>query len=643
MHRDRIQRWLALASCAVLASCVRPATQLLVVVESDYPAGALARVEVTATPAGGTAGPEDPRVFVVGPALAIPFSFGVEPPREGARRVELDVIARDASGRVRATHRVRTGFLTGQTLRLPVFLAQRCETVVCDPDERCDASGACVDIEIDETTLERVEPGSELRDAGPIEARDAGPIEARDAFVAPLALPTHAEAYAHTAGTDVRGLVRLPDGALVVMAQRFGASPGASIVAYDHDGASITQRWRITTQPAAVRPIVVGAGIVLNAGLGDTAVDVVADRTVTLTRPAELVMGDNARGLVGVGADGRVGWTHTLWSRPAVAGESSQVWCQVCELAGPSVLLVCEETGGGTLMLDDAPLALGAPLGGTHPPGEGALIRARVTATGLEGLEVVRWFGGAHDAYCTADDAGGFYAAFRHTDVLVGLDRPHDPRGADTMTVARFASDGALRWSERIVSVRRNVSTPSASYPACYKNLTLAAAPSGFYFASWLPEDSPDCLRELENGSGAVVSAWTSYPMVSATLGPEGEVGPERVHVGDLGGVSWALTVHPSGDVLLAGHVDATMTNGSVLGLPYAVAGASDGLLLALDPLGRATWQISGRSTFAGSSDAFLGVTTEPSGAIWIASLHTTAPGMVLDAMTPSTSLVRLE
>jgi hypothetical protein len=54
-------------------------------------------------------------------------------------------------------------------------------------------------------------------------------------------------------------------------------------------------------------------------------------------------------------------------------------------------------------------------------------------------------------------------------------------------------------------------------------------------------------------------------------------------------------------------------------------------------------WSVEGRSTFAGSSDAFLGVVTEPSGAIWVANRHTSAAGMVLDAVSPEISLVRLE
>lgn len=119
---------------AVLApACTRPATQLVVVVDSDITS--LTEVWARAVPTDPPAGhvPSD-ATFVLGPGrTSVPFSFGVTPPLgDPRRRVEVTVEGRATpGGPALVVRRVRTGFLEGQRLLLPIFLADACRNVDC--------------------------------------------------------------------------------------------------------------------------------------------------------------------------------------------------------------------------------------------------------------------------------------------------------------------------------------------------------------------------------------------------------------------------------------------------------------------------------------------------------------------------------
>ena len=168
---------------AMLAGCIRPATQLVVVVESDLAADRRACVHVQVTPADE---PEAIAAQTFHEALdrpvraRVPFSFGVTPPGgRWERRVELTVAAHVSStcsaGSFDAVEavvvrRVRSGFLEGQSLRLPVFLSSSCVGVVCSAEQTCEA-GACVIVpDIDPGSLVPTRPGAELVDAAGVDA-----------------------------------------------------------------------------------------------------------------------------------------------------------------------------------------------------------------------------------------------------------------------------------------------------------------------------------------------------------------------------------------------------------------------------------------------------------------------------------------
>jgi hypothetical protein len=169
-----------LASALAGAGCSRPATQLVVVVESDLAVPAeVVSVRARVRPLEAAVAREPYTFALTGEgSVALPFSFGVVPPDGDARRrVELAVDALDAAGEVVVTRLVRTGFLRDQSLRVPIFLASSCRDVVCAPDLSCDR-GECVPAEVAPETLVPITPGEELADAGPAAdaaRRDAGP------------------------------------------------------------------------------------------------------------------------------------------------------------------------------------------------------------------------------------------------------------------------------------------------------------------------------------------------------------------------------------------------------------------------------------------------------------------------------------
>lgn len=162
----------------MLAGCSTPSTQLVVVVDTDYavPTG-LASISSQVLDAAGAAvsthdftltdvaSPADPTRF------ALPLSFGVVPlDGDVSRRLTAVVQGRSAAGVVLVERRAVTGFVTGQRLRLPMFLAQACAGVACPADQTCTELG-CQSETIAPDTLISVLPGEELgRDASVADA-----------------------------------------------------------------------------------------------------------------------------------------------------------------------------------------------------------------------------------------------------------------------------------------------------------------------------------------------------------------------------------------------------------------------------------------------------------------------------------------
>jgi len=173
------------------SACTDPATQLLVLVDTDYAVPSeLATVSARISDADGreissseftlVAAGEDPS-----PArFVVPLSFAVVPRDDDAgRRVVIEIAGMDAFGGVLVTRRARTGFVEGKTLLLPMFLLESCEAVECGSDQTCTERG-CETDRVDPGSLIEVAAGDELRwalDAGPDAGSDGGWDAAADA------------------------------------------------------------------------------------------------------------------------------------------------------------------------------------------------------------------------------------------------------------------------------------------------------------------------------------------------------------------------------------------------------------------------------------------------------------------------------
>jgi hypothetical protein len=191
----------ALICSALLCACSETPTQLVVVVDSDYPRAELTCVGVTVrdTASSGTAfAPIDVVATPAEGRVTIPFSIGVLPPRNGNARSSVRIEVRgygaggcplevDDIGTPLVSRIAQTGFLRHARLRLPMFLARACESMwesceaagqTCDPCPRgdCTAPG-CVSTEVSVETLARVRrEGDELGDGGADAAGPPGPF-----------------------------------------------------------------------------------------------------------------------------------------------------------------------------------------------------------------------------------------------------------------------------------------------------------------------------------------------------------------------------------------------------------------------------------------------------------------------------------
>lgn len=176
MRRSRSVIALVLSIASAATSCSRPASQLVVVVESDVPVTEIGCVDVTVQRLDEPERVTTRRFHVTAdgePQVAIPFSLGVVPPDgHASRRVEVRAEAFRLEGSACATAPLvsriaRTGFLPEQTLRLPLFLARACVGIECGADSTCDG-GECVLVpDIDPGELAVAVPGMEIADAGP--------------------------------------------------------------------------------------------------------------------------------------------------------------------------------------------------------------------------------------------------------------------------------------------------------------------------------------------------------------------------------------------------------------------------------------------------------------------------------------------
>jgi len=175
----------AVALVAGAAGCESPATQLVVVVDTDYAVPGemgIVRARVLDGEGGEVSSAEFTLVGEDGgeteTRFRVPFSFAVVPiDDDPGRRVTVEVDGLTRTEGFLVGRRARTGFVEGETLRLPMFLTSACEGVTCPEGQTC-AEGGCESEEVPPESLRVVRPGEELfRDAGGDAGMDGGGMD----------------------------------------------------------------------------------------------------------------------------------------------------------------------------------------------------------------------------------------------------------------------------------------------------------------------------------------------------------------------------------------------------------------------------------------------------------------------------------
>jgi hypothetical protein len=111
-----------------------------------------------------------------GPAeVRTPFSFAIVPvDGDASRRITVQVDGLAVAGAPLVRRTALTGFLEGEQLLLPMFLASACRGVTCADGQTC-VGGSCVNATVPPSSLSVARPGHELvRDSGAVDGGDAG-------------------------------------------------------------------------------------------------------------------------------------------------------------------------------------------------------------------------------------------------------------------------------------------------------------------------------------------------------------------------------------------------------------------------------------------------------------------------------------
>lgn len=135
------------------AGCEVPATQALVLIDTDLDPGAGEIDQFGVLVAGPDGQTVHEQVFDLSGAgaVALPASFGVAPSdRDPDRQVTVEAWALFEEGEIFRTRAV-TRFVEHRATRLDMFLARRCRTEAryCPEDQTCTAEG-CVPVDVDE-------------------------------------------------------------------------------------------------------------------------------------------------------------------------------------------------------------------------------------------------------------------------------------------------------------------------------------------------------------------------------------------------------------------------------------------------------------------------------------------------------------
>lgn len=632
-----------------LCACAQPRTQLVPVVSSDLPDAQIACVvaEASRIDAGAPFSPIDtPHWFHVHgpgiPAVSLPFSFGLLPPGDDASaRVELRVSAmagcdESSPSTPTVTRIVRTGFIRGQRLALPVFLSARCAAVTCPDGQTCEA-GACVAIpEIDPTSLSPVaRDGDELSDGGRPAGtrRDAGPLDGGPAgpAVGGLAFDWLLQGYEVPAATDPRtrvtALCGTPTGVAVAgfttkeanfgvsLASSTAMSSGPAAVWVAHVSSSGVLEWlRPLEGTAAIASIDLldGQLVVTGAFVGTFPV-----APVTLT--AVDMQDAFAAGLDP--SSGATLWASSLGTNGGVdVGVGAAVTDLGVVVASRTVTTSPIHVGGLAPSTLDGD-ASGQGVLATLDPSTGALVRA--TGIGTGALDAL-WIDG--------DSARGVLVGLASNGRMTGL-HPLVAGGAGhEVAVVRLDSGGGWLWTTYLagctdttsIRVTRNAGVVwvALTDAGCGSLPVTLAGPSGSASSTAVvPGASAEILLTLALGAGdgAPLAAATRAVAIGAGGGRVSALsadGADALYVGgwiglptgsamiDFGGGSQTFTRNMAG---------AVQSNG----VAFLWSRGLDGSFRGVD-----SWSNGGAGSVSGQSDVIAGIVVDAAGITYGGWLH---------------------
>lgn len=623
-------------SLLFLTACTNPATQLVVTVDSDLAAAYVVAVHAVAVPGDspGSLG-VDSRFDLSGaggPAsFTLPLSFGVVPPGDDAdRRVEIRVEALDGSGAPTVVRVARTGFVSGRTLHLPVFLADACRGVSCAPELTCDR-GICVSAEVPVTDLHEVRPGTELSDGGPPPPRDGGPrVDAGPRDGGPSGPTVEALAFgwvlqgleiptASDPRTRVTSMCATPTGialaGFTTLAANFGVdlasstpiSSGPSAIWVAHVATDGTVDWlRVLEGPGVVTTIDLVDDLLVMTGRFQgtfsfapgsvTAVDTVDAFAAALELSTGATRWAASLGTNG-GDDSGAGATAT--DVGVVVGSRSTTPSPIHIAATTPAMLVGDANGQGLIAVLDA--ATGSPV--------------RAIGLGAASLEVLT----VH-----SDGARGVIIGLGSAGRVTGLHPLVAGGGAHEIAVVRLDASAGWAWTTYLegctgtssIRVTRNVGAVWAAFTdaSCGALAVTLATPGGSRAGTPVdPARAGQVLVTLglDGDDGAPIAASMRAVTLYSTGGRVGALtadGSDSLYVGgwiglpaggtmlDFGGGPATFTRNMSGTV---------QSNGSAFLWSHGVDGAFRGV---------DTWNAGGAGSIVDYSDIVTGIAIDATG-----------------------------
>jgi hypothetical protein len=574
----------ALLALVLGCACTQPATQLVVVTDSDLApadrgcflleARPLDSQEITAS-----------RTFEGDP---IPFSFGVTPPRgDPTVNVEITVSAyatcdhaSDPARAPVASRRVRTGFVRGAMLRLEVFLSQRCRAVMCPDEQTCDPeSGACVDVElVDPESLERVERGQELsRDAGTRADASVPPFERP---TAPRVVPAAMDDFAWDVATDASGDAFVATQTLGISNPQIRRVDGNATVRWQQGFSGLGSVRRLRRVGGA---LYVCGELEGNLTLGSFG---------TLTYPTTHGSG-SALFVARLGAeDGTVAWASVISRGAPSSGSDTRMDCGgLAEIDGGLVVAFGATASASSIALDGVAVPAGITVGHATPASATGFVLvlgddgARAVPRQLRAIAgvgaVITDFTPFRPRYqidVVPDGAGGFVVTARGGAALSGLLNGESLSGSGTtLGAARYDANGAARWAQRF-----GLSANGATYVP----RAVVQSSRVVLFGSAIPTSGSTSVIGLTGVEGAPFDRGGLFAVAFGLA--DGVVLPASYRATPHDGAITSAVRQPSGEIVLVGYAmgdstAATATAVETFGARWSVADQDEGFVVALD------------------------------------------------------------